>query len=529
MAGSNIADENVEVFSFQNGLWNADFFGGNAPPARGFCDTLDNLYPDESGNLRIRPAIDKINGVTFTSKSSPAFPSPLHVATGTFSTNVPAKNLIADVYSGSGLQVWAMNHGYTQSGLAPIGILNNITGFVEANNYIYVCGSSGPNAVGRIDSITYGPVAISATAIAGAPYLDGMIYFRGRLFGFKDSTIYFTEAVSNAAPNPETWNTTTNNFVLGSEGTRPKIFQIMSFNDRIFVFTDSGIFVIVVQGSPASWIVKPFDLSVSVRTKECAVQYKGIMYIAAIDGVYVFTGGMPRLISEAISYYFKATTNWAHTKICIAGEFLILTLLTLQPDGVTKTQPLVYGMNLRNPGPWFSIKHSAVTGNMVILNSIKSIRVGANSVYDGLIVGVYNSTYSTLDTYLCGFVWGAGTENLNLSSQPITALAATSWQDVGSPYRLNHHKYSIVEWIECPSLFSHTTFIEGSPSVGGNSPAGAIPIEFKNAVKIPGADTPIRQGKIQISWVANTGLFSRLKAIYLIIGTERTIPDESSY
>jgi hypothetical protein len=109
------------------------------------------------------------------------------------------------------------------------------------------------------DTITYS----SIPSAAGIPNSTGLVTFKDRLWTVVNSKLYFTD-VAPLGGGPETW-AATNYIPMDANKGHASIQKIVPLTNKLLIFTSAGVFSLLVEGEPSSWILKVLD-SESIST-----------------------------------------------------------------------------------------------------------------------------------------------------------------------------------------------------------------------------------------------------------------------
>lgn len=308
----------------------------------GYAYELDNFVVSKGSILQRRP-IKPLTTNNLSSTSWYGVDPPLY--------GIIPVNLSISLNSKTLLAVFAARTQSADPRLSLVGIFSNTAfsnyrtgylipaaslsgGFAVYNKNLYASCTTG---VFKFDVNNF-PTSIVETAIASSPTnLKKLLVHKSRLFGFQSAGIgmntnrlYFTDAptVGNL---PETWNPTVNFIDVNGIGDTT-IYDIVSINNYIYIFTDSGLFSLYTQGAPANWSLKPVNLNVSINAFNQVVAKNDLIYYVTEDGVYATDGFDTRLISQAISEYFTGSFQTDPRQYTLGAFNGGLLLKVLRPD-----------------------------------------------------------------------------------------------------------------------------------------------------------------------------------------------------
>lgn len=192
-------------------------------------------------------------------------------------------------HDSGGKKIVALNKpGGASADVASFGFNYTTPCFTEYNSIIYA--STDGSSVRKITALNFGTSAITEAIVASSPTnMVGIIAFKNRLFGWKGNRVYFTD-VPSAGGLPETWNTGANFFDIGASRGTPVIMNVLPVENRLYFFTDSGLFSVLISGPASTWIQRSVDESIRVRDKFSCFVHKNIMYFVDDQSVYATDG-----------------------------------------------------------------------------------------------------------------------------------------------------------------------------------------------------------------------------------------------
>ena len=522
MAAGNIPDQNIVKYKLDRGLWEVDSTG-SSPPDESFSKVFTNLYVKADGSLQVRPT--SYPWISFNAATQAAtLKVPLKYTVGLFSNTAPAKALVFDPeynYSTTPKRAFVISQPGSGNTNAFANIGNYfITDFVEYNGTIYF--STPTNGVYKITTFTWPGPTITPTAVASSPNLDGMIFFKSRLFGFKGSTIYFTDVTTTAAPNPETWATSVNTVIINSTGATPKIYKLMVFNDRLMIFTDNGLYTLSIQGQPASWLLKPLDLAIQVNSFECAVEYRGHIYFVDATGVWMTNGSSSQLISEPIKYNFIYSTFGSSFRILRVGSFLMVYMAYTTVFGGVQDETCYY-TSFDNLGSWG--KYQGGDTGMLPIASLNKVPLTTNTYANEAVLlhEIGGSNFVILsDWQAAGYL-----DDYNRTALGFTLT--TSDLAVGSDIEDKYVKYGY--------MVLNNEFNGGSMSinVNVNGTEAIIPTTYgtgtltgQRVIKFE-VGVRVRRLTVSVSYAVPTGPGAIIEGLYFVVGTERTSTEKFEF
>ena len=259
----------------------------------GFFPDIVNLTLDEDNVLRKRFNVEQTIYQTNT----------LNAGSSTFYASGYDTSCYTILGTGTNSLAAAIWFNLNDSGGAKIIAVNKVSGasadsasfpfnyaapcFTEYNSIIYA--SNLTTGVRKITALNFGTSAITETLVAASPIMAGILTFKNRLFGWSGNRVYYTDV---PAPGglPEIWNVSANFFDIGSSRGTPIIHNILPVENRLFFFTDSGLFSVLISGPANTWVQKSVDESIRVRDRYACLAHKNIMYFVDDQSIWATNG-----------------------------------------------------------------------------------------------------------------------------------------------------------------------------------------------------------------------------------------------
>ena len=198
-----------------------------------------------------------------------------------------------------------------------------VTGVTQYNDVVYfIINTVGVQKITAFtwatDQITYTQVASSAGAT-----MHGLFTFKDRLWAYEGKNLYYTDIPAPGAL-PETWAFATNVVPFVGPNGAGRIKRVIPMGNKLLVFTMAGLFTLLVEGPPASWILKILDSKSVSTTNQCAFESKGIVYYINTSGVWATNGIYNSKISGVIEdQFFLAKGYRTHTIVPYEDGLLI--------------------------------------------------------------------------------------------------------------------------------------------------------------------------------------------------------------
>lgn len=162
------------------------------------------------------------------------------------------------------------------------------------------------NRVYRINTINWTTGAVtylSVPSAAAIPATIGLWAFKDRFWTSTSNQLFFTEIAALGASGPETWAAT--NYIRFDANTgRAIILKVVPLSNKLIVFTTAGVFSLLVEGEPSSWILRILDSESQSTSRMCAFEAKGVVYYANTQGVWATNGQSIAKLSGVIEDQF---------------------------------------------------------------------------------------------------------------------------------------------------------------------------------------------------------------------------------
>ena len=201
----------------------------------------------------------------------------------------------------------------TGDGFMSVSMPASVLGISRYRDRIYFCLQGlGVQYISTLnwatDSLTYTSVPSSANGI-----FHGLFTFKDRLWAYQSEFLYFTDIAPNGG-YPETWAFATNRIPFQGPGGIGAIKKIVPIGNKLVVFTSSGLFTLLVEGAPQSWILRSLDSESISTTSQCAFESKNIIYYVNTQGVWATNGLACTKLSAVIEdQWFLAKGTRSHT------------------------------------------------------------------------------------------------------------------------------------------------------------------------------------------------------------------------
>ena len=221
----------------------------------------------------------------------------------------------SQVLTGSGSLNLVRSAGVAAAGdgFMSIALPNTCLGISQYLDRVYfVIHGQGVHYISNLnwaaDSITYTAVPSSANGT-----FHGLFTFKDRMWAYQDDLLYFTD-VATLGGYPETWAFAVNRIPFRGIGGKGRIKKVIPIGNKLVVFTSSGLFTLLVEGAPQSWILRSLDSESISTTSQCAFESKNIIYYVNTQGVWATNGLACTKLSAVIEdQWFLAKGSRTHT------------------------------------------------------------------------------------------------------------------------------------------------------------------------------------------------------------------------
>src|SRR6185369_2963551 len=99
---------------------------------------------------------------------------------------------------------------------------------------------------------------------------------------------------------PEIWNTSANFADVPSSSTA-NIFDIIPYNDRLYIFTDAGLFTLQTYGPQTNWNFTPEDMSIIVTQQyQVCSTLNNLIYFTDNNEIWAYNGKTKKSVAAPI-------------------------------------------------------------------------------------------------------------------------------------------------------------------------------------------------------------------------------------
>jgi len=341
----------------------------------------------------------------------------------------------------------------------------------------------------KITAIDWVADTISYVAIPSAAggVFHGLFPFKDRLWAYQGQYLYFTDIAATGG-YPETWAFTTNRIpFVGSSGIGA-IKKVIPLGNKLIVFTSAGLFTLLVEGSPQSWILRQLDSESICTTSQCAFESRNIVYYVNTQGVWATNGLQCTKLSSVIEdQWFLAKGKRIHTINSYEDGMIvsISKLVTVDPNYYDAPSCRTFYSKL-DPIAWteWNIMDTQYADDTNYAGyRIASIQSVTKKIptYLNPDPTVYVLAYITnsVETYvqpaiLQLLIFDGGKDQYviadgTVAENQVGVLVKTKYVDGGNPYNLKQCKRGLVELYTSDSQHKFTTSWDIDASVGDST------------------------------------------------------------
>lgn len=213
----------------------------------------------------------------------------VEVFTAVGSQTVDSPSLLSCMDNATTLSVTWLNCNATTpiSTVQTLPAAHGVKAFCQFRDRYYA--SNGSTNIFRLFNFTTVPAtALSVTDVA-AVGVNHLIAFKNRIFGFTKNRIYFTDLPAIGL-YPETWNIAVNFIDLPSYDFDITIHTVKVYRDKIYIFTDKGIYYLQANGDPLNWSVQLISANFVVHDRDSVCVNKNLVFLTDQVNVYMFDG-----------------------------------------------------------------------------------------------------------------------------------------------------------------------------------------------------------------------------------------------
>lgn len=210
-------------------------------------------------------------------------------------------------------------------GFMSVSIPAIVQGIAQYRDVIYF--SVKADGIKKISNINWATDAVTYSAIVSSAgmTLKGLFTFKDRMWAYNGHYLYFTD-IASVGGFPETWSAASNRIPFVGPTGAGNIKKVIPLGNRLAVFTTAGLFTLLVEGAPGSWIQRLLDSKSISTTSQCAFESKGIIYFVNTEGVWATnTQAVTKLSGVIEDQWFLAKGSRIHT-ICLYEDGMVVSI-----------------------------------------------------------------------------------------------------------------------------------------------------------------------------------------------------------
>lgn len=190
-----------------------------------------------------------------------------------------------------------------------------VSGICQYNGTMYYSQIGAAVGVYKVTNLNWTTDVMTSTLVVSSTSLDiqGLFTFKDRLWGWNGNKLYFTD-LPTVGGQPETWAAAANVIPFVGPNGAGNIKGVVPLGNRLAVFTTNGLFTLLVEGAPASWILRVLNSKSISTSSQCAFEANGIIYFVNTTGVWATnTLSVSKLSAVIDDQWFLAKGKRVHT------------------------------------------------------------------------------------------------------------------------------------------------------------------------------------------------------------------------
>ena len=421
-----------------------------------------------------------------------------------------------------------------------------VTGMCHYRDVVYFTFHGG--GVYKITNFNWGADSITYQSIPSATggVMQGLFTFKDRLWAFQDSMLYFTD-IAPSLGLPETWAYGTNNIPFYGPNGAGRIKKIVPLGNKLLVFTMAGLYTLIVEGPPASWILRVLDSKSISTVNQCAFESKGIIYYINTSGVWATNGIYTTKVSGVIEDQFYLGKGFRTHSIVPYEDGMLISISKIAPGPAgnyyyDSPNCRIFYTKL-DPVSWteWNIESKSNTPNVMGTRRICSIYSASDkiSTYLNPEPTAYALMFVTHSTEAAG-TWGilqllvfdGGEDQIvnevnTVLTSKVNLYLKTKNMDGGNPYNLKQNKRGLLEIFTSEQQHKFTTAWEiDATTSDGQAVRRTLSQDFtigngSNLAQIPGMFHYRRCGLIFDADLQTNNTQIKIKDIAVVQNTER--------
>jgi hypothetical protein len=144
------------------------------------------------------------------------------------------------------------------------------------------------------------------------PYTKLFTVHKGRIYGLSDNDITY-----NALQLIDDWTSVNDAGSIDVTRSVGVGTAITTFADHVIVWSENSMHELFGTG-PYNYELKDITNDVGCVNDRTVIEVKGSLFWLDYTGVYQYTGGLPRKVSDKVSKYINGI-NWTYKSLCASG------------------------------------------------------------------------------------------------------------------------------------------------------------------------------------------------------------------
>ena len=271
----------------------------NGPDSSKFCTKLQNLVLNSDGDLIVRDdAIAVQITPAFTPRAIAVATNPIpknswerdveiFIATGSQTVNSPSLLFCLDDGTSRNIS-WVNCNGATPvtttQAITPV---RPIKAFCQYKDRYYA--SNITDTIFRVSNFTTAATPLTITDLVSIAGVNLLLSFKNRIFGIFKNRIYYTDLPAIGG-YPETWSAALNFLDMPTADLDLTIYNAIVYKDRIYLFTDRGIYVFFANGAPVNWSIQLVSADYPIYHRDSVAVNKGFIFFTDQTKIVAFNG-----------------------------------------------------------------------------------------------------------------------------------------------------------------------------------------------------------------------------------------------
>jgi len=348
-----IYGEETLTVDVSKGLWLSE---SNDVIPVGYCSEFTNLVVDGEGSVCIRGGIDNADDLVIDKTLLLAHPavdsSPPDYMWNTsvyaFSVQNTAAGGPAFIVSyqrtaSNSALFWITTRGNSPMTSQDMDVnTRKVLDLVQYRDRYYACNQDKTEIyqVSNFDPNYVG--AITTTLLFTVPGVKGLVSIGDRIFGYSDTRIYYTD-IAAAGGYSETW-LKTNFATIPPAANGTVIHRIISHQNKLYIFTDNGVYIWLVEGPTTSWSLQLVNTQVKIFSKFSVALIKNLFILTDKTDIFYFDGSEITSMGAPMKKCFRECNSFSihpfEDGFLFTGSHYIISGTDYVLDFATMTHPV---------------------------------------------------------------------------------------------------------------------------------------------------------------------------------------------